>query len=321
MRYSITQLSLLYIIMWIMPLSGSAQVQALIPAASQWHYYDKVTAPNKNWHKPPTDHRLWQRSWQSGFAQFGYGEGDETTVTSFGKDSTDKPLSQYFVKTFTVSDITQIDALKLHLLIDDGAIVYLNGQEVFRLHVPANPADPQQNLAANHSLAANDSLIESIWIETPLDKSALKQGENFIAVEVHQIAADSSDLSFDLALIYSPLQQIPLGENIQPTQLTANQAVSLSMTETKTFSQQYTIVLDEGVTELNINTSGGSGDADLYVGINKSPTLSQYTHRSAHRGNNETLSYQSPAAGTYYIRLYSYRAFANTQLKVQLSND
>lgn len=78
--------------------------------------------------------------------------------------------------------------------LDDGAIVYLNGVEVFRSRMGL--AGTEQNWG---DLAANQG---AEGIPEPLEYSAtsLVQGENTLAVELHQSGPGSSDVAFATAL-------------------------------------------------------------------------------------------------------------------------
>src|SRR5439155_23953878 len=75
--------------------------------------------------------------WKSGAAQLSYGDGDEATVVSYGSNANAKYITTYFRKSFSISDPSQISALTLRLLRDDGAVVYLNGTEVYRNNMPS----------------------------------------------------------------------------------------------------------------------------------------------------------------------------------------
>src|SRR5690606_10398934 len=69
-----------------------------------------------------------------------------------------------------------------------------------------------------------------------------------------------------------------------------------------------------GATNLEISTSGGSGDADLYVRRGSAPTDNTYDCRSYTSGNSEDCTFASPAAGTYYVRLKAYSAFSGLSI-------
>ena len=75
----------------------------------------------------------------------------------------------------------------------------------------------------------------------------------------------------------------------------------------------YTVTVPSG-SSLTIATSGGSGDADLYVKKGSAPTTSSYNCRPYLTGNNETCTF-SGASGTYYIKVRGYAAFSGVSLK------
>ena len=105
----------------------------------------------------------------------------------------------YFRRTFTVADLATITDLRLDLLADDGAAVYLNGTEVARTNLP--DGDPTDSTRAVVGISGN---AEDTFLPFTVPSSALVEGVNTIAVEVHQNAAASSDVSFDARLERGP---------------------------------------------------------------------------------------------------------------------
>lgn len=80
-------------------------------------------------------------------------------------------------------------------------------------------------------------------------------------------------------------------------------------------SQQFwTISVPAGASNLSIATSGGSGDADLYVRFGSAPTTSSYSCRPYRSGNAETCTFAAPQAGTYHVMLRGYSAFSGVSL-------
>ncbi len=77
----------------------------------------------------------------------------------------------------------------------------------------------------------------------------------------------------------------------------------------------YTLSVPSGASNLVIQTSGGSGDADLYVRIGAAPTTTTYTCRPYLSGNNETCSFPTPQAGTYHVMVRAYTSFSGLTLK------
>jgi PKD repeat protein len=76
----------------------------------------------------------------------------------------------------------------------------------------------------------------------------------------------------------------------------------------------YTLSVPAGATNLKFVTSGGSGDADLYVKFGSAPTTSSYDCRSWASGNSETCSITTAQAGTYYVMVYAYASFSGVSL-------
>jgi hypothetical protein len=83
----------------------------------------------------------------------------------------------------------------------------------------------------------------------------------------------------------------------------------------------YTINVPAGQATLTVQISGGTGDADLYVKFGSAPTLSTYDCRPYVNGNSETCTFNNPSAGTWYIMLNGYAAYANVSLKATYGAD
>ena len=77
---------------------------------------------------------------------------------------------------------------------------------------------------------------------------------------------------------------------------------------------QYTMAVPAGASDLYFQISGGSGDADLYVRFGAAPTTTSYDCRPYRYGNNESCSFPSPQAGTYYVMLRAYTSFSGVSL-------
>jgi hypothetical protein len=76
----------------------------------------------------------------------------------------------------------------------------------------------------------------------------------------------------------------------------------------------YTLAVPAGATNLSFSTSGGSGDADLYVKFGATPTTSSYDCRPYVDGNAETCTFATPSAGTWYVMLDAYSSFSAVTL-------
>lgn len=163
----------------------------LLPAGSQWRYWDQGSAPEGPWASP----EFADDTWDLGAAILGYGGDKETTVISFGPDSANKQITTWFRRTFEVSNPAALSQVRVGLLRDDGAAVYLNGHEVFRDNLPAGTLT--STTRASSTVSGAD---ETTYFEHDLEAALLVAGTNLLAVEVHQSSPTSSDIAFDLRL-------------------------------------------------------------------------------------------------------------------------
>ncbi|MBI2399294.1 MAG: M4 family metallopeptidase [Xanthomonadales bacterium] len=79
-------------------------------------------------------------------------------------------------------------------------------------------------------------------------------------------------------------------------------------------SLNYTLVVPAGATNLKFVTSGGTGDADLYVKFGSAPTTTSYTCKSDGGTNAETCNIATAQAGTYYVMVKAYAAFSGMSI-------
>lgn len=153
-----------------------------------WRYHDGPTVDD-TWAAEGFD----DSAWSPGAAQFGYGDGDEATVISYGPNAGNKQITAWFRTSFEATSIPA--TLTLDLMADDGAIVYLNGVEVVRDNVGDAPDTAALRAASGRSGSAENALRSFA-----LPPELLRVGTNLIAVSVHQDSPGSSDLSFDAGL-------------------------------------------------------------------------------------------------------------------------
>ncbi len=99
------------------------------------------------------------------------------------------PTTVLFRTRFTLDGDPASATLYLSCTLDDGAIVYLNGAEVHRENMPGGAVD-----ASTEASAA----VDETEVYAELDTSTLVEGENLLAVELHQ--AGDADLRFGCSL-------------------------------------------------------------------------------------------------------------------------
>src|SRR5262249_25469491 len=102
-------------------------------------------------------------------------------------------LTFYFRTHFNFTGSPAGASLKISTILDDGAVFYLNGQEIFR----QNMAGGARSYATLATPGIGDATLTGPFI---VPGNALLSGDNVMAVEVHQSSAASSDLVFGMTL-------------------------------------------------------------------------------------------------------------------------
>ncbi|MEZ6119801.1 MAG: lamin tail domain-containing protein [Pirellulaceae bacterium] len=115
------------------------------------------------------------------------------------------PTTTYFRREFTFDGNPDRSTLFLSGTVDDGAIVYLNGHEVWRTNMPDGPVTHQ-------TLASSATVGDQIFLpEVALPRDVLRTGQNVLAVELHQASANDTDLAFLTQLHVEELPTDPNG--------------------------------------------------------------------------------------------------------------
>ena len=164
----------------------------LLPlGATGWRYSDFSTNPGANWFAPAFN----DAGWSNGPAQLGFGDGDEATVVRHYAPNGTTNVTIYFRRQFVVPTLTGITNILLNVVRDDGVIVYANGTEVFRQHMPGGTVT-----AGTFANVTTSGADESAANPTNFNATLLAVGTNTLAAEVHQVNLTSSDISFDASL-------------------------------------------------------------------------------------------------------------------------
>ena len=162
--------------------SSNAFVQ-VFPMNATWKYYDGGQAP-ANWQSDAFN----DTSWKSGAAPLGYKMNGVKTTVSYGSDSQQKNPTTYFRKTFTLNAApNNNDSFQLSYQLDDGCVVWVNGQEAGRVNMRQGTVSYE---TFSSTYAADDPFTGTM----DLNPLLFKKGSNVIAVEVHNISYTSGDL-------------------------------------------------------------------------------------------------------------------------------
>lgn len=191
---------------------AAAAVDTLVASNSVWKYFDTGADLGAGWIAPTFD----DSTWASGPGQLGYGDGDEATLVSFGPDPNNKFITTYFRQSFTVANPGQYAVVSMRVQRDDGVIVYLNGQEVFRDNLLAGGVN---YLTTSTTSAGDDGRgwLPNI-INVPLN--FLVPGQNVLAAEIHQQSPTSSDITFALEVTGNTQNNAPAVSIVSPTENT-----------------------------------------------------------------------------------------------------
>ncbi len=140
----------------LIPASGDV---TLIPAGSSWRYLDNGSDQGTAWRAAGFD----DSGWPQGLAQFGFGDGDERQVVASGR------TTYYFRSAFGVSGA--FNQVTMSVIRDDGAVVYLNGAEVWRNNLPGGTIT-----AGSFATSTISGTGESQWTDVTLSPGLLQQG-------------------------------------------------------------------------------------------------------------------------------------------------
>lgn len=170
-----------------------------VPVGSVWKYLDDNSDQGTAWRMPEFN----DASWASGPARLGFGDDGEITAINGGPPG-ERYITTYFRHAFDISDPSVVLDMVVDVLRDDGAVVYLNGTEVFRTNMPAGTI-----LHSTLALGIVSGDDENVFYSTPVSPSLLVTGRNVLAVEIHQENVTGNDLGFDLRLVallnYNPV--------------------------------------------------------------------------------------------------------------------
>ena len=138
---------------------------------SEWKYLDDGSDQDTVWQELAFD----DSQWSVGHGHMGYGEGDETTLLEPGH------ITYYFRKIVSVPDTSLLDSIYFNIVHDDGAVAYVNGTEVLRSALM--PPGPITYLTGTTTFIPTD--VENDFWTYKVDKSYFQNGDNIIAIEVH----------------------------------------------------------------------------------------------------------------------------------------
>ncbi len=169
----------------------SWQFTELVTKEASWAYEDSGTDLGSDWRKPDYD----DAAWATGPAPLGYGDSHQATQLSYGANGSDKHPTTYLRHRFALDTAPEKGRLLVDLLVDDGAVIYLNGSELLRKNMP--DGETSWGGYANVTVYGEE---ETSYERFELPIELLVGGENVLAAEAHQVQPSSSDLTFGFSM-------------------------------------------------------------------------------------------------------------------------
>lgn len=159
----------------------------IIDTASIWKYDDNGNRSGDSWKQIGFD----DSGWSSGLSSLGFGDAANTTINNHGS------ISYYFRKTVALGGLAPfLNTAIISLKRDDGAVIYINGVEVYRNNMPSGAITGTTPAASKIQGSEEDN-----YIEVQISNPGFLNGTNVIAVEIHQDGPTSSDVMFDMSLM------------------------------------------------------------------------------------------------------------------------
>lgn len=163
---------------------GARSFRTYIDRGAAFRYLIPDATLSQNWMSSDFD----DASWAEGPSGFGYGDGDDATTVPEGT------ISVFARHNFTINSLEGLEALIFDIDYDDGFVAYLNGVEIARENMSGNR--PAWNAFADNFTEPriiNEAPPLRFTIDDPAN--LLVEGENVLAVQVHNSGTGSSDLS------------------------------------------------------------------------------------------------------------------------------
>ena len=177
----------------------------LLGTGAIWRYKASLVSYHENVVIPPAlpyqAVEFDDSSWASGAQLLHYETGSLASVSGFVKTTQvprngSLPFPCYYFRThFDYTGPLEGVALRAITMVDDAAILYLNGVEIQRIRMPAGAISYAST--GGGAIGPGTEAAEETW---SLPSGALRQGDNVLAVEVHQANSTSSDVVWGMKL-------------------------------------------------------------------------------------------------------------------------
>jgi hypothetical protein len=159
--------------------------ETVIFAGDSFRYFVGTDSPPADWKELSFN----DSSWSAGPGGIGYGDGDDNTVI-------EPAISLFLRKKFQIFDTSTIEYMAFHIDFDDSFVASINGTEIARENLTGVDPAYDQYADFEHEAKIPDGGVPDFYeIDKENAKEILLEGENVLAVQVHNISDNSSDMS------------------------------------------------------------------------------------------------------------------------------
>lgn len=159
--------------------------ETIVFAEDIWKYRVGNSEPPSDWFETNFD----DSTWDEGQGGIGYGDGDDNT-------NIQNTISLYMRKDFDIVDISHLEMALFHADYDDGFIAYLNGVEIARANMNGDfPSFDAITPVDREAQMYDGGLPVPFTLSKDKINQYLQNGNNTLAIQVHNRDINSSDLS------------------------------------------------------------------------------------------------------------------------------
>ncbi len=270
----------------------SAQAPSQIDDTTVWQYLDDNTDPAGDPNAEGYNRTSWTAAsfddsgWESAVGAFGSKRGklhSGATTLLAGCPGDETNYTTYYFRTtitLTADQIAHMTKLVGCIQYDDAAIIYINGTRVAAF----NDEGCETNSSYSTNVADGNPMEQNFEIFEPDALAALHEGENTVAVELHNRYGNSSDIFFGMPKLAISDEAVSYQSNI---------SLSMGADESQMGFTWYSMLAGEA--SLAIATNSTMADAKIY---SVTPTAANDGQQSC----QVTVTDLQPAT-TYYYQL------------------
>lgn len=128
-------------------------------------------------------------AWTSGPGGMGYGDNDDQTLVP------NPTTTVYMRRSFNILDTSVISAAVFCMDYDDGFVAYLNGVEIARSNISGTPTWNSVASASHEAQLYQNLQPDYFSLSTVAIDTLLKNGNNVLSIEIHNVNANNTDLT------------------------------------------------------------------------------------------------------------------------------